>query len=54
MADVATPPVVDEKKKVEKPEKPDEETYLAALKKATKEQADAQAKFVNILSTACA
>lgn len=50
MADVATPsaaPVVDEKKKFEKPEKPDEAAYKAALKKAEKEHADSMAKFVS-------
>jgi hypothetical protein len=56
MADVATPSgaaMFDaggaEKKKpekLEKPEKPDEETYKAALKKAEKDHADSMAKFV--------
>jgi hypothetical protein len=49
MADVATSSgaAIDAKKTVvEKPEKPDEETYKASLKKAEKEHADAMAKFV--------
>ncbi|KAH8592889.1 hypothetical protein B0O99DRAFT_662875 [Bisporella sp. PMI_857] len=46
MADVATPSVEDKKTKVfEKPEKPDEDAFKSALKKAEKEHADAQAKF---------
>jgi hypothetical protein len=36
-----------EKKKLEKPEKPDEEAFKANLKKAEKEHADAVAKFVS-------
>lgn len=57
MADVATPsgaamfdagaPVEEKKKGSEKPEKPDEEAYKAALKKAEKDHADAQAKCVS-------
>lgn len=54
MAEFATPsaaavatsgadPVVEKKK----PEKPDEEAYNAALKKAEKEHADSMAKFVS-------
>jgi len=53
MADVATPSgaaMFDggavEKKKVEKPEKPDEEVYKANLQKAEKAHQAAQAKFV--------
>lgn len=34
------------KKELQKPEKPNEEAFQAALKKAIKEHADAQAKFV--------
>lgn len=51
MADVAAPKLNGEKKeKVElvKPERPDEETYRAALKKAEKEHADAMTKFVSL------
>jgi hypothetical protein len=57
MADVATPSVEDKKTKVfEKPEKPDEDAFKSALKKAEKEHADAQAKFVSVLRsiTSCA
>ncbi len=61
MADVATPsgaamfdaggPNTKENKK---PEKPDEDAYKAALKKAEKEHADSMAKFVSeLLSYAC-
>ena len=49
MADVAiTPPVEDKKAKVvfEKPEKPDEDAFRTAEKKAQKEHDDAQAKYV--------
>jgi hypothetical protein len=57
MADVATPsgaPMFDggaqEKKKgIEKPEKPDEDTYKAALKKAEKEHAVSMEKFVSAI-----
>lgn len=57
MADVATPSGAamfdggaqdkKEKKVIEKPEKPDEETYKAALKKAEKEHATSMEKFVS-------
>ncbi len=57
MADVATPSGAamfdggaqdkKEKKVIEKPEKPDEETYKAALKKAEKEHAASMEKFVS-------
>jgi len=46
MADVAPPSGV--KNTIQKPEKPDEETYNIALKKAEKEHADTKAKFVSI------
>jgi hypothetical protein len=62
MADVATPSGAamfdggaqdkKEKKVIEKPEKPDEETYKAALKKAEKEHAASMEKFVSAISTA--
>ena len=48
MADVASPAApVDAKKENVKPEKPDEEAYKAALKKAEKEHADSMTKFVS-------
>ncbi len=57
MVDVATPSGAamfdggaqdkKEKKVIEKPEKPDEETYKAALKKAEKEHAASMEKFVS-------
>jgi hypothetical protein len=47
MAGVVTPPAVDAKKEHVKPEKPDEQAYKAALKKAEKEHADSMAKFVS-------
>lgn len=55
MADVATPAgaamfdggAVADKTRIEKPEKPDEDTYKAALKKAEKEHADSMAKLVS-------
>lgn len=50
MAEVATAnsAVAGKKEKVElvKPEKPDEEAYQAAIKKAEKEHAETMAKFV--------
>jgi hypothetical protein len=58
MADVATPSgaaMFDaagaEKKpeRLEKPERPDEETYKASLKKAEKDHADSMTKFVSSL-----
>ncbi len=62
MADVATPSGAamfdggaqdkKEKKVIEKPEKPDEETYKAALKKAEKEHAASMEKFVSATPTA--
>lgn len=51
MAGVVTPPAVDAKKEHVKPEKPDEQAYKAALKKAEKEHADSMAKFVSQLLT---
>jgi len=50
MADIATPPVEDKKAKVvfEKPEKPDEDAFRTAEKKAQKEHDDAQAKYASI------
>jgi len=50
MADtkVQTPPVVEGVDKKVKPEKPNEEEYQAALKKAEKEHADSMARFVRI------
>ena len=51
MADVATPAAVDAKKEHVKPEKPNEDTYKAALKKAEKEHSDSMAKFVSLLLT---
>ena len=61
MAEVATPSgaaMFDggstvEKKKIEKPEKPDEEAYKANLKKAEKEHADAMVKFVRAYLLRC-
>jgi len=59
MADVATPSGATmfdggapdkDKKVVEKPEKPDEEVYKAALKKAEKEHALSMEKFVSQFS----
>jgi hypothetical protein len=54
MADVATPSgaaMFDannaEKKKIEKPEKPDEAVYKASLEKAQKEHAESMAKLVS-------
>jgi hypothetical protein len=55
MADVATPSgaamfdggAQEKKKGIEKPEKPDEETYKATLKKAEKEHATLMEKFVS-------
>ena len=56
MADVATPSGAamfdagsseQQKKTTTKPEKPDEEAYKAALKKAEKEQSDCMAKLVS-------
>jgi hypothetical protein len=50
MADVASPTTPIEagtKKDNVKPEKPDEEVYKAALKKAEKEHADSMTKFVS-------
>jgi len=58
MADVATPsgaaehgsaPDKKDKKVIEKPEKPDEEAYKAALKKAEKEHAVSVEKFVSTI-----
>jgi hypothetical protein len=59
MADVATPSSAamfdggaqdkKEKKVVEKPEKPDEEAYKAALKKAEKEHSTSMDKFVSAI-----
>jgi hypothetical protein len=59
MADVATPSGAamfdggaqdkKEKKVVEKPEKPDEEAYKAALKKAEKEHSTSMDKFVSAI-----
>lgn len=54
MADVATPSAAtmfdggaqEKKKGIEKPEKPNEEAYHAALKKAEKEHAASMEKFV--------
>jgi hypothetical protein len=43
----AMPDTGAEKKKVERPEKPDEELYNAKLKKAEKEHIDAKIKFVS-------
>ena len=55
MADVATPPVEDKKAKVvfEKPEKPDEDAFRTAEKKAQKEHDDAQAKYVSSSEALC-
>jgi len=55
MADVATPPVEDKKAKVvlEKPEKPDEDVFRTAEKKAQKEHDDAQAKYVSHPQALC-
>jgi hypothetical protein len=58
MADVATPSgaamfdggAQEKKKGIEKPEKPSEEAYQAALKKAEKEHAVSMDKFVCALS----
>ena len=48
MAEVASPSApIDAKKDLVKPEKPDEEAYKAALKKAEKEHADSMTKFVS-------
>ena len=49
MTDVAShaAPVDGVKKENVKPEKPDEEAYKAALKKAEKEHADSMTKFVS-------
>ena len=60
MADVATPSgaamfnggAQEKKKVIEKPEKPDEETYKAALKKAEKEHATSMEKFVSAMPVA--
>ena len=59
MADVATPsgatmfdggaPDKRDKKVIEKPEKPDEEAYKAALKKAEKDHATSMEKFVSAI-----
>jgi hypothetical protein len=61
MAEVATPSgaamfdggATVEKKKLEKPEKPDEEAYKANLKKAEKEHADSMTKLVRCYQTLC-
>lgn len=51
MADTKTQanPVVDGADKKVKPEKPNEEEYQAALKKAEKDHADSMARFVRLL-----
>lgn len=54
MADVATPSAAamfDASAEKKKPEKPDEESYKASLKKAEKEHADSKAKFVSLLNS---
>jgi hypothetical protein len=48
MADTKTAPAADNAdKKLVKPEKPSEEEYNAALKKAEKDHADSMARFVS-------
>jgi hypothetical protein len=52
MAEFATPSaaaIADATTEKKRPEKPDEEAYKAALKKAEKEHADVKAKFVSHL-----
>jgi hypothetical protein len=47
MAEVASKVEAGKKVELVKPEKPDEEAYKAALKKAEKEHADSMARFVS-------